>query len=46
MKLQICRRRFNLTTAGMFLLFFFIPAVWQGAAEYSSLFSKTYGMAV
>jgi hypothetical protein len=35
-----------LATAGMFLLYFFIPAVWQGYTKHSSFFSKSYGMAV
>src|SRR5579859_457770 len=45
MKLQICRSRFSLAAAGMVLLCFFIPTVWQGYTKHSSFF-KTYGMAV
>src|ERR1035438_567964 len=42
-RLQICRNRFNLEPAGMLLLYFFIPAVWQGYAKHSSFFQNPVG---
>jgi hypothetical protein len=43
MKLQICRSKFTFAAAGMCLLYFFIPAVWQGYAKHSSFFQNPIG---
>jgi len=43
MRLQICLKRFSFEPAGMLLLFFFIPAVWQGKTEHSSFFYNPVG---
>ncbi|HEV2328933.1 MAG TPA: hypothetical protein VGY56_09125, partial [Verrucomicrobiae bacterium] len=43
MKLQICRNRLNFEAAGMLLVSFFIPAVWQDYTKHSSFFLNPVG---
>jgi hypothetical protein len=42
-RLQICRSRFSFEPAGTWLLYFFIPAVWQGYTKHSSFFQNPVG---